>query len=326
MHIAVPTLGRLERVDLRLVWASESNHFTPWLATKENIALLGEAIGLDLEVEAEEKNVGPFQADILCKDVTQGSWVLVENQLERTDHTHLGQLLTYAAGLEAVTIVWVAQRFTEEHRATLDWLNEITDERFNFFGLEIELWKIGDSPAAPKFNVVSRPNDWSRSVGEAARTIEVQNLGPRWQNQIAYWTRFNEVLSARNGVFRTRKPSTSDFLTWGTGTPGTVFIAIATGRRVLAGVVLHAPAAKPLFRALEKRRAEIEAAFGEALDWRELPEKKESQIVLQLPGATVTDEAEWARQHAWLLEKLEKFHAVFGPRLPGAMQEAEREG
>src|SRR5437879_13375183 len=120
-------LGRLEKIDLRKVWASESGNFTPWLARPENVSLLSEAIGIALEVEAQEKNVGPFRADILCKDKDDGTWVLIENQLERTDHAHLGQLLTYATGLEAATIVWVAQTFTAEHRATLDWLNEPTE-------------------------------------------------------------------------------------------------------------------------------------------------------------------------------------------------------
>ena len=122
-------LGRLTRVDLRDIWTSEAIDFTPWLAQPENISILGDTLGIDLELEAQEKAVGPFRADILCKDIGTDSWVLVENQLERTDHTHLGQLLTYASGLQAVTIVWIAARFTEEHRATLDWLNKITDER-----------------------------------------------------------------------------------------------------------------------------------------------------------------------------------------------------
>src|SRR5688500_16692480 len=139
------TLGRLQSVDLRSVWASECTHFTPWLAQAENLELIGEAIGVELELEAQEKRVGPFRADILCKDTITNSWVLIENQIEPTDHCHLGQLLTYAAGLQAATIVWVAGKVREEHRAALDWLNEITGERFNFFGLEIELWRIGDS-------------------------------------------------------------------------------------------------------------------------------------------------------------------------------------
>ena len=127
-------LGRLEKVDdIRgEVWQTEDKHFTPWLAEDENISLLGDAIGLSLEVEAQEQAVGPFRADILCRDIADDSWVLIENQLERTDHTHLGQLMTYASGLKAVTIVWIAKKFTEEHRSSLDWLNEITDDSFNF--------------------------------------------------------------------------------------------------------------------------------------------------------------------------------------------------
>ena len=130
----------------------------------KRLEILGKEIGIDLEVEATEKHVGPFRADILCKDTINGNWVLIENQLEPTDHKHLGQLLTYATGLKAVTIIWIAERFTEEHRATLDWLNNITDETLNFFGIEVELWKIGDSPSAPRFRMVSKPNDWTKSI------------------------------------------------------------------------------------------------------------------------------------------------------------------
>ena len=125
-----PTLGRLERVDLRTAWQHEATGFTPWLACEKNLEVLGETLGLDLELEAQEKEVGPFRADIICKDIETERWVLIENQLERTDHTHLGQLLTYAAGLGAVTVVWLAARFTDEHRAALDWLNAITTEDF----------------------------------------------------------------------------------------------------------------------------------------------------------------------------------------------------
>lgn len=125
----MPTLKRLERIlDLRSVWPNEASDFTPWLAGEDNILLLGDTIGMELEVEAQEERVGTFIADILCKDTVNNHWVLIENQLERTDHCHMGQLLTYAAGLDAVTIIWIAQRFTEEHRAALDWLNEKTDE------------------------------------------------------------------------------------------------------------------------------------------------------------------------------------------------------
>lgn len=146
---------------------------TPWLAQAENLELLGETLGLELEFEAQERNVGAFRADILCKDTADDSWVLIENQLEKTNHSHLGQLITYAAGLDAVTIVWLARKYTEEHRAALDWLNGNTDRGINFFGLEIEVWRIGDSPPAPKFNVISKPNDWSRQAAIRAKETDL---------------------------------------------------------------------------------------------------------------------------------------------------------
>ena len=172
-------LGRLERVDLRNIWTTEAQDFTPWLAREINLAILSETLNMDLETAGEEESVGPFRADILCRDTLDDSWVLIENQLERTDHTHLGQLLTYAAGLQTVTIVWVAANFTDEHRAALDWLNEITDDRFRFFGLEVELWRIGNSLAAPKFNIVAKPNEWTRSVGKATRRLRFTDLTER---------------------------------------------------------------------------------------------------------------------------------------------------
>ena len=121
-------MGHLEKVDLRESWQHKANDFPPWPATVDTIQVLGEAIDMELEVESSEEPVGPFRADILCKDASTNNWVLVENQLERTDQSPLGHLLTYAAGLSCVTIVWIAQRFTNEHSAALDWLNDKTEE------------------------------------------------------------------------------------------------------------------------------------------------------------------------------------------------------
>ena len=160
-------LGRLSRVDVREVWLREAVGFTPWLAQEENLQLLAETINMQLVLEAKEKPVGMFRADIIARDVYTGHPVLIENQLERTDHGHLGQLLTYAAGLKAMSIVWVSTLFTDEHRAALDWLNEITSSSMAFYGLEMELWQIDDSAIAPKFNLVSKPNMFSKQVSRA---------------------------------------------------------------------------------------------------------------------------------------------------------------
>ncbi|MCS7468515.1 DUF4268 domain-containing protein [Stieleria sp. ICT_E10.1] len=307
-----PQLGRLAKVEIRDIWKSEPGDFTPWLASDENIALLGETIGLDLEVEAQEKNVGPFRADILCKDTASQSWVLVENQLERTDHIHLGQVVTYAAGLQAATIVWVAARFTDEHRAALDWLNEITSDEFSFFGLEVELWKIGDSMAAPKFNVVCQPNDWSRNVSSAARTAGRSSSGNS-QIMLEYWTASQELMQKRGGAVRPTKPQDGGYMNFSLGKSGiwlnghirvnppsvSVMVTIGTDDSLV------------LFKLLEKDRTEYEARFGGPLEWLERPSRKQKLIKVELPGADPANREDWPRQHAWIHEKLNALHATF---------------
>lgn len=310
-------LGKLQKIDLRDIWDTESGHFTPWLAQPENIELLSVAIGIDLEVEAQEKNVGPFRADILCKDTTTDSWVLIENQLERTDHTHLGQLLTYAAGLSAVTIVWIAEAFTEEHRATLDWLNEITDERFNFFGLEIELWCIGGSPVAPKFNIVSKPNDWSKTVSDAAKRIESGELSETKQLQQEYWAELKNHLSEAKSKLRSQKPLPQHWTNFAIGRSYFHLAAVQNTREKRIGVllVLTGANAKAHFKLLEADKAQIEQAAHTVFEWRELPDKKESHIVLQLERADPTNRIDWPRQHKWLKDTLDLYQQVFASRV-----------
>src|SRR3954462_445915 len=166
----IQTLSQLVAVPVREIWVHEANGFTPWLAQAKNMALLANALGLgEIEVEATERTVGRFSADIVARE-QGGSWVLIENQLEATDHRHLGQLITYLAGLEGeATVVWIATEFAEEHRAAIDWLNNNTSDRFDFFGVEIEVLRIGGSEPAPRFNIVAKPNDWSRGVRSVAR-------------------------------------------------------------------------------------------------------------------------------------------------------------
>ncbi len=170
--VKTTSLSKLEKVDLRNVWLSEPQDFTPWLAQKENLLLLSNALSLDLQMEAVEKNVGPFRADILCRDGNSDRRVLIENQLEESDHRHLGQILTYAAGLDARLIIWVVKKFTDEHRAAVDWLNSMSKTgEIHFFGVEIELWRIENSNPAPKFNVIVQPNEWKDQVLEAAQSF-----------------------------------------------------------------------------------------------------------------------------------------------------------
>lgn len=313
------SLGRLERVELRDVWANEAGDFTPWLGREDNLKLLGEAIGLELELEAQEREVGAFSADLLCRDLATENWVLVENQLEATDHTHLGQLMTYAAGLNAVTIVWVASRFREEHRAAIDWLNEITDDGFNFFGLEVEVWRIGESQPAPKFNAIAKPNEWSRSVKQ---TASAAGLTETRQLQLAYWTAFKEF-AGDQASFRVGKPQPQHWMSFGMGRSGIHLSAVAStwdsdanrsGGESRAELVMVSRESKEQFEALIADRKDVEAVLGEPLTWYNPDNARVCRIYVRR-AANIEDKDDWPSQHKWLLEKLEKLRSTFADRI-----------
>jgi hypothetical protein len=308
-------LGRIERVDLRSIWTSEDKHFTPWLAQPDNLEILGETLGIELELEAQEKDVGPFRADILCKNTAEkDSWVVIENQIEKTDHKHLGQLLTYASGLRASTIVWISAEFSEEHRAALDWLNQMANKSVRFFGLEIELWKIGDSPAAPRFNVVCQPNDWETTVRNAAETLVDEEGTPSQNLRIRYWTAFRSYLQEHKSKLRPQKPSRDHWYNFGIGTirAHTAALLITRENKIAVELTIGSDDAKSIFNELLTQKDNIEAIIGTPLDWRKLPDRKASRIVL-FNSVDPYDEATWPQQFAWLQSNLEKFDQAFRP-------------
>ena len=312
--MSLPSLGSLKKVDVRHIWQTEAQHFTPWLA--QNLDILAETLDMELEIEAQEKNVGPFRADILCRDTLDKSWVLIENQLERTDHLHLGQLLTYASGLKAVTIIWVSTHFTEEHRSALDWLNNITDDQFKFFGLEVELWQIGDSPVAPKFNIVSKPNDWSRSVGQAARQIETGTLTDIKAAQLEFWTQLAEKLK-ENSHIRPQKPMPQHWAVFRIGRSGFHISGLHNTRDKCIGVELYIDHqnAKDFYNQLYEQKNDIEAEIGHELIWKELPNKSASRIILYLRDVDPMDRSRWDEYQDWLIKYIEAFDRTFRNRI-----------
>lgn len=307
-------LGNLEKVDLRVAWNSEVSDFTPWLAGDGSLKLLGKTIGIvDLELVGQEQNVGPFRADIVCRDTADDSLILIENQLEKTDHTHLGQLLTYAAGLDAVTIIWVAAKFTDEHRATLDWLNDITDETFNFFGLEVELWKIGSSHPAPKFNIVSKPNNWTRTIRQTA----TGDITPTKQLQLEYWTEFKKYVETNSNIIKSQKPLPQHWTNFAIGRSHFHLVAIVNTqkKRIASYLCLKGLHAKAHFHLLQEDKEIIENEFGEGLNWRELPNKKESHIQTRFSDNDPSDRTKWPEQHRIFCKTLENFYRVFSKRV-----------
>lgn len=179
-------IGRLVGVSAREAWEHETHDFTPWLS--ENLDQLGEAIGLKLEAEGTEVAVGPFSADILAKDIL-GRIVLIENQLEATDHNHLGQILTYLTGLDAEIVIWVATDFREQHLSAINWLNENTNDRFSFFGIRLRVIKIDKSLPAPIFDVLARPNEWERSMQKKVKEATGE-FSPLAQERREFWKHY----------------------------------------------------------------------------------------------------------------------------------------
>jgi len=305
----IPSLGKLERVDPKVVWSHEAHSFTPWLALPENLTQLGETLGVELELEAVEQAVGPFRADILCKQVGSGHWILIENQLEKTDHPHLGQVLTYAAGLDAVTIVWISPQFTDEHRACLDWLNRSTLEGLNFFGVQLEVWRIGESQHAPRFNIVSKPNQWTKSVSSASATIS--EIGTK---HLEFWTAFAERLKMKNGPLKVGKPGAQNYMTLSPFGRNGFCLSVATNiyeAKVRAGLYITLKNSDAYYKALLTMKDEIEAKLGQ-VTWHDRA-TQERAVLLILDGANSLDADEWPTLHEWLIEKLYALFTVFAP-------------
>ena len=310
-------LSRLEAVDIREVWPDEAQDFTPWLAEEENLDILGETLGIELEFEAQEKDVGDFRADILCRDTLNNSRVLIENQLERTDHTHLGQILTYAAGLEIHTVIWIAKEFREEHRAALDRLNEVTTENFQCFGIEVKMWQIGDSARAPQFDVVSKPNDWNRTVSRDTRRAVNQELPENQQRQIRYWTGLQEYMIEKGSSLSCPSPRPSRYRGLSIGRTDFWLMIWQTPTRSEIGIWLciDGENREAYFHLLQEEQDDIHTEMGEELEWIELLGKQRNRICLHKEDTDPQDESDWPQQFEWFTTKLERFNQVFRPRI-----------
>ncbi len=314
MTVEKAPLSRLVPVAVREYWRHEALEFTPWLAQKENLDLLAQALELtELEVEGTEQAVGPFRADILCRELGSEGLVLIENQLERTDHSHLGQILTYAAGLGASKVVWVAPAFTEEHRAALDWLNRITHEDFHCFGVQVELWRIGDSALAPRFHVVAMPNGWQKQV----RSRVSQATGASGELHYRFWSQFRDHLEAAGSTVAFGEP-VAKMMAKPIAGPGRLrLIAWNAVRGGESGIWARISGSNGEEAAAVVRRDHREsvagalAAHGEVV-WLE-PDGKGSVLSLRRRGAELKEEDGWPDLNRWFAAALDRLAEVLGP-------------
>lgn len=293
-----------EVTDLREWWPDEAQDFTPWLADERNLAILSDTIGVDIRFKEMESGVGDFRADILGVEADTGRTVIIENQLEETDHDHLGKLLTYAAGKSAAVMVWIVRRAREEHQAAIEWLNDHTDNDIGFFLCEVKLYTIDNSRPAVKFEVLQRPNSWSRRY-KTANTDQ--------QFRFDYWRSFKDYAFKSTDFskeFRPRQPQDHGLdLAIGSGSCKLV-LAVTTQKRQTISVCLYIWDNKDLFDRLQNDAEKLKQEIGLSLEWRSNPDKKASRIITERPAA-FADKTLWAEQFEWLMNTALKFKQVF---------------
>ena len=309
-------LATIDKVDLRSVWENEAIDFTPWLG--ENLTALGEALGLDLELKAQEAPVGGFSLDVLAHEPNTNRPVIIENQLETTDHDHLGKLITYASGYDANIVVWITREFKDEHRQALDWLNQRSGEDTEFFGVVLEVWKIDDSRPAPHFRVVSAPNDWHKS------NVKIRTSGepsPQQERYREFFQNLIDTLREEHSFTGARKAQPMSWYSFSAG----------HAQRVRYGANFHREGArvevyidngdhdwnKEIFDQLSDRREEIQSAVqgGFEWNWDRLDARRASRISVERSGSINDDQKTLDEIHEWMVKNLLEFKRVFGPHL-----------
>lgn len=303
----------LEAQDARGYWQDEARDFTPWLAAQienEDVSQLEDTLGLDLEVVDIEKDVGRYRVDIVAETVDDGRTVVIENQLEQSDHDHLGKAIAYAAGVDADIIAWLSPKFNDEHRDAMQWLNENSREGIDFFALRIEVWKIGDSEPAVRLNPVEKPSEWKerakRSKGELSETQQLQEQ---------FWTAFRDKIEDRETPLSTRKPSPRHWYDNPIGKSGFVLSFRVNTVKNKISCILIIKDDSEAFQELEAQKEAIESEISESLNWNEAGETKAQSKIIFEREANLSKRNMWDEYHDWLIEQGERFHEAFYDRI-----------
>jgi hypothetical protein len=312
----VVELSRIEPVDLRDIWPHEAQDFTPWLA--EHLDELGAVLGLDLEVRGMETNVGSFSLDILAHDLGSDRPVVIENQLEATNHDHPGKLLTYAAGYDAHVVVWLVREFRDEHRAALDWLNQRTNEETAFFGIGIEAWRIGDSLPAPRFDLVAFPNDWQKQVAQSSKGTGGGELSPKQRKYQKFFQQLIDTMREEHDFTSARKGQPQNWYHFGSGFSGVPYnVAFVQDGKAIAGMYFSTgdrERNKALFNRLHEREEMIEQEIGYPLTWDRRDDISASFVQAERAGS-IEDDERLGEIREWMVGRLLDFKRVFQPHL-----------
>lgn len=275
-------LGKLEEVKIRSIWEHEQHDFSSWLAVEENIIELGSILNLSLTDIQTEQFVGNYRCDIICKDEITGKNVLIENQLEPSNHDHLGKIITYASGLDASVVVWIVESAREEHASAIEWLNQHTDKNLSFFLIEIHAYKIGDSKPAPYFKIIEQPNDFAKQI----KSISQNNgeLSERHNKRLEFWTQFNELIEAKGNPFNKRKATTDHWYNVAVGSSDCHVSIELVNKQHRIRLSIYIPDNKELFDKFEAKKDEINEKVPFPLVWDRLDSRKASIIYTTIEG------------------------------------------
>ena len=291
-------LGKIKRInDLRSIWHHEAKDFSTWLAQEDNLSQLSEAIGIDIVLEERESPVGNFNVDLYAFEDGTDRRIIIENQLEDTNHDHLGKLITYASGKGAEVIIWIVKRARDEHRQAIEWLNQNTGVKIGFFLVEIELWQINDSAIAPKFNVVEQPNDWAKQMKNVDSISETKQL------QLNFWQQLTETIKSNESylkVFSPRKAQPQHWYNLSIGSSSYhVGLTVNTQKNRL-GAEIYIPDDKEKFAMFKEHAKEIEDMVGSKVEWREATK---ATRIITLHSYDISKEAQWGEAIEWLMNK-----------------------
>lgn len=282
----IKNLGKLEEVDIRELWIHEQYGFSNWLAKDENIDLLNEAVGLTLTDVDKEVYVGSYRCDLVAVDETTGIKVIIENQLEATNHDHLGKIITYASGLDANVIIWIVKEAREEHRSAIEWLNNNMAKEISFFLIEIHAYKIGDSLPAPKFEIIEKPNDFVKNTISS----KSDNLSKTEAQRLNFWTEFNHVITENGKPFNPRKATTNQWYDVALGTSEAHLSITLVNQEGNICIDVYINDNKELFDNLLSQKEEIESKLGFPMVWERLDDRKASKIKYTIPGFSFNNE------------------------------------
>ncbi len=302
-------LGRLEEVHVRELWKHEQHDFSAWMVKPENIELINDVLGLTLVDLNQEVNVGGYRCDVVASDATRDITVVIENQLEPSNHDHLGKIITYASGLDAKVIVWIVTFAREEHRSAIEWLNNNTRQDVNFFLLEIKAYKIGDSHPAPKFEIIEEPNDFNKIV---KNTLINQENNKSESCRLEFWSRFNELVAERSPKpFNTRKPTIDHWRDIALGKTKAHLNITLVNKSGFIGVSLWISDNKELYDELYKHKEAIEHALPFDLQWERADDKKSSSIKSKIDGLDFDNQENYEILMNQVIERVIEMKKVF---------------